>query len=380
MIMITPANSTVAKGQTVSFMAMGMYSDNSTVDLTSQVTWTSSDTSVATISNDPGTQGLATAVSDGKSTISATFGGVTGSTGLTVATPDLNPAAVRDNGQAGYYQYGTWTVGVAGFNGTSSSADPATSPSASARWLLNVPAGTYDLWATWPSGASNATNATYSVYDGFTNLGSAVENQQIAPDGGNYGGVLWAMLGTFDVSKGRITVVLGASGADGEIVADAVLLVPSLSVMDSAGGGSTSSMAMVLTSSNIDSTAQMNSSAQSPQGPPSGQPITQAQVVAALPLQTSPNETSQQSSPPSIQISGLIPSAPSAPSLTVNYTAASTATMSPGSAPNNSIVHTSQGSRKVAKKHWPVRESLIRRIASDRVFHRRSTEHHHEGK
>ena len=232
--MISPANPTVPKGQTESFMAMGMYSDNSTVDLTSQVTWASSNTSVATISNDSGTQGLATAVDDGTSTISASLDGMTGSTVLTVTTADLNPVAVRDNGQAGYYQYGIWTVAAGGFDGTHASADPATSSSASARWLLNVPAGTYDVWATWTSGASNATNATYSIYDGFTKLGSAVENQQVAPGGGQYGGVAWAMLGTFTVTKGRITVALSASGANGDIVADGVLLVPSMDMAESA--------------------------------------------------------------------------------------------------------------------------------------------------
>ena len=239
MIMVTPDNPAVLKGATESFMAMGMYSDNSTVDLTSQVTWGSSDTSVATISNDSGTQGLATAVGDGTSSISASLDGISGSTTITVSTADLNPVAVRDNGQAGYYQYGIWTIAAGGLNGTHSSADPATSSTATARWLLNVPAGTYDVWGTWASGASNATNATYSVYDGFTNLGSAVENQQAAPAGGQYGGVAWAMLGTFTVPKGRITVVLSASGANGNVVADGILLVSSMAMDESAMVAST---------------------------------------------------------------------------------------------------------------------------------------------
>ena len=130
---------TVSKGETESFMAMGMYSDDSTVDLTSQVTWASSKPSVATISNDSGTQGVATAVDNGTSTISASLNGITRSTTMTVSTSDLNPVAVRDNGQAGYYQYGIWNVAAGGLNGTYSSADPATSSSASARWLLKVP-------------------------------------------------------------------------------------------------------------------------------------------------------------------------------------------------------------------------------------------------
>ena len=42
-------------------MATGTYTDNSTQDLTSLVTWDSSNTSIASISNASGSSGLATA-------------------------------------------------------------------------------------------------------------------------------------------------------------------------------------------------------------------------------------------------------------------------------------------------------------------------------
>jgi hypothetical protein len=67
-------------------MATGTYSDNSTQDLTSQVTWASGSTSVATIT----AAGLATGVGVGTSTISTTLSGVTGTTVLTV-----NPAVLQ---------------------------------------------------------------------------------------------------------------------------------------------------------------------------------------------------------------------------------------------------------------------------------------------
>src|SRR4029077_89180 len=82
-IAVTPANPTVPKGLTQQFTATGTFSDSSTQNLTNQVTWASATTSVATISNASGTQGLATAVGQGTSTISATLNGVTGSTVLT---------------------------------------------------------------------------------------------------------------------------------------------------------------------------------------------------------------------------------------------------------------------------------------------------------
>jgi chitinase len=79
-IAVTPSNPTRDLGEQVQFAATGTYSDLSTVDLTSQVTWASAITSVATMT----TGGLAHAVGGGTSTISATLGAISGSTLLTV--------------------------------------------------------------------------------------------------------------------------------------------------------------------------------------------------------------------------------------------------------------------------------------------------------
>ena len=83
-IAVTPANPTILVGASQQFTATGTYSDNSTQNLTSQVTWSSSQAAVASVS----AGGLATAASAGSTTISAALAGVTGSTMLTVqATP-----------------------------------------------------------------------------------------------------------------------------------------------------------------------------------------------------------------------------------------------------------------------------------------------------
>jgi hypothetical protein len=148
----------------------------------------------------------------------------------------LSPAAVKDNSEAGYYQNGLWTLAQGGFNGTYEVADPTKSSNATAQWLMNVPAGSYELWATWVGLASNATSASYSVYDGFTKLGASEANQQLAPQNGAYGGVLWADLGTFSFAKGRVTIILGANGANGDVVADGVLLVPTIANAVMIGG------------------------------------------------------------------------------------------------------------------------------------------------
>ena len=83
-IAVTPANPSIEVGGTQQFTATGTYSDGSTQNLTGSVTWASSNTGVATINS----AGLATAVSAGSTTISATLSGVTGSTTLTVSAGD----------------------------------------------------------------------------------------------------------------------------------------------------------------------------------------------------------------------------------------------------------------------------------------------------
>src|SRR5262249_44097767 len=87
-------NPSVAKGLTKQFTATGTYSDKTTKNLTTQVTWASSTTSVATISNTAGTKGLATAVGTGSSTIAAAMNGTSGSTTLTVTAAVLKSLAV----------------------------------------------------------------------------------------------------------------------------------------------------------------------------------------------------------------------------------------------------------------------------------------------
>jgi hypothetical protein len=80
----------VAAGLTEQFTATGTYTDGSTQNLTASVTWASSSTAAATIA----AGGLATTVAAGTTTISATSGGVTGNTTLTVLPPVLVSIAV----------------------------------------------------------------------------------------------------------------------------------------------------------------------------------------------------------------------------------------------------------------------------------------------
>jgi Bacterial Ig-like domain (group 2) len=71
-VSISPASPTAPVGVAVPFTAIGHYSDGSTVDLTSSVTWLSSNTAVAQVSNAGGSAGRATGLAPGSTQISAT--------------------------------------------------------------------------------------------------------------------------------------------------------------------------------------------------------------------------------------------------------------------------------------------------------------------
>ena len=88
-IEVSPMDPRIAKGTKRQFTATGLYSDNSTQDLTLQATWSSSDTSVASVGNAAGSNGLASALSVGSATISAALGTVSGAATLYVTAATL---------------------------------------------------------------------------------------------------------------------------------------------------------------------------------------------------------------------------------------------------------------------------------------------------
>ncbi len=87
---VTPANPSIARGTTKQFTVTGTYSDNTTRDVTSSVTWSSSDATKATIN----TAGLATGQNVGSATITATSGSISGVTTLTVTSATLVSIAI----------------------------------------------------------------------------------------------------------------------------------------------------------------------------------------------------------------------------------------------------------------------------------------------
>jgi hypothetical protein len=106
-ISVTPTNPVIATNTSQPFTAIGIYSDNTTQDLTNAVAWSSSDTTVATVSE----PALSSAKSNngkayaygknaGTTTITATSGSTSGSTTLTVTSATLVSLTVSPANQS----------------------------------------------------------------------------------------------------------------------------------------------------------------------------------------------------------------------------------------------------------------------------------------
>jgi uncharacterized repeat protein (TIGR03803 family) len=175
-IAVTPASPSIALGLTESFTATGTYSDQSTQVLTSQVTWTSSTTSVATISNASGSAGVAHPVAVGPTHITAALGSITSpAVTLTVTpaalvsiavTPTTASAAATTTKQfvaTGTYADQSTHVLTSAVTWTSSNTSVATISNAGGSWGLatGLSIGSSSISATL--GSVTSTSATLTV-------------------------------------------------------------------------------------------------------------------------------------------------------------------------------------------------------------------------
>lgn len=149
-ITVAPSGPVIDAGTSTSFFATGKYSDGSSKDVSSSVTWSSSAAAIATIN----ASGSATALSGGTSSITATLGKVMGSATIQVAPPTfitVNPAfpAVKIGASQGFSAVGTfsdgsthdltnivdWTLMTAPGTTTLSSGGVATGTSKGVNWI-----------------------------------------------------------------------------------------------------------------------------------------------------------------------------------------------------------------------------------------------------
>ena len=83
---VTPVDAITAAGTSVTYQAMGTYTDGSSQDLTLESSWSSSDTAIAAVGSD----GVANTYSAGSTTISATYNGISAETGR-IQTQSTDP-------------------------------------------------------------------------------------------------------------------------------------------------------------------------------------------------------------------------------------------------------------------------------------------------
>ena len=163
-IAVTPTSPTINSGKTKQFTATGMYSDNSTQNLTSTVTWSSLTPGVATIT----AGGLATGVTTGSSTITATMSGINGSTLLTVTAPVLVSIAVTPTNPA--IAAGTTQQFTAMGTYSNSSTQNLTSTTTWSSLTPGVATITAGGLATGVTTGSSTISATMSGINGSTML------------------------------------------------------------------------------------------------------------------------------------------------------------------------------------------------------------------
>src|SRR5207247_940077 len=89
-IQVSPTNPSLPKGTSLPLTATGVFSDGSTQDITSQVTWSSSSAAIAAVSFG----GVVSGLSTGSATVSASRSGIAGSTTVTVTAATLSSIEV----------------------------------------------------------------------------------------------------------------------------------------------------------------------------------------------------------------------------------------------------------------------------------------------
>lgn len=167
-IAVTPASPTIARQTTIQFIATGTYSDNSTKNLTSTAAWSSSDATVATVSSTAPTGGLASGIGAGQTTITATIGGISGNTSLTVSSATATSLAIAPLNPAiplGTNQQFTANAGFS--DGSHQDVTGVTQWSSSATGVASI---TVSGLATGKSVGSTTIKGTFSGLSASTTL------------------------------------------------------------------------------------------------------------------------------------------------------------------------------------------------------------------
>jgi hypothetical protein len=163
-IAVTPTSATLAVGASQQFDALGTYTDGSTLDVTTLVGWSSSATTIATVS----ATGLAVGTGQGSTAITASFESVSASVPISVGTANLVSIAVTPNAGAltlGGTQQLTATAQYS--DGTTQNVTSSSSWASSNSGILNVS----EVGLATAAAAGEATiTATFGSFTGTSVL------------------------------------------------------------------------------------------------------------------------------------------------------------------------------------------------------------------
>jgi outer membrane protein assembly factor BamB len=154
----SPASATVGVSTSKQLTATGNYADGGTRDLTTQATWSSSDTSRVAVS----ANGMITGVGGGTATVTAAYGGFSGSTDVTVFQPTPSPAPPLS--QSVTYQIDYAHSGRATFGGNGPTFPPGAPWSTTLNGVVSYPLiADGKVFVTTNVNSSGATDGT-SLY------------------------------------------------------------------------------------------------------------------------------------------------------------------------------------------------------------------------
>ena len=194
-IAVTPANPSIVLGAQQLFSAVGTFNDSSTASLAS-VLWSSSNTSVAAISNDATDSGAAASLTQGTATVTASAAGISGTAALTITGPTL--VSIQLNPQSPTIPLGSTqqfsAIGVYADGSTQdvtssvtwSSSAPAVVAVNSSGLATGLLQGVATIQASYGSISSN-TNASVSS-SVSPSCGGGNPNVQVSPNCGGGGG------------------------------------------------------------------------------------------------------------------------------------------------------------------------------------------------
>ena len=239
----TAANPRIAVNTSQAFTAIGTFTDGSTHNLSTLVSWSSSTPSVATIGlHNPTAQGIA----PGITTISATTGPVTGSIPLTVTSATLSSIAVAPSGQSipvgvklnlnavGSFSDGTTqdlTV-LSNWASTNPSVATVSNSGASSGLTTSVSPGTTTITATAPASLGSVVGSATLTVNTATLQSITVTGSALTAPGGT---VIFTAIGAYSDGTTQ-TITKAVSWASSN---HAVATIASSGVATAQGSGTT---------------------------------------------------------------------------------------------------------------------------------------------